>query len=86
MICSSFNVTRFTAHPVDYFRDSQMTSDEEALAWASNRKRGNETVIIAHCPVCTSQLAVYVQQTARQEIVPDTSPPSPEPETAMYDR
>lgn len=53
-----------------------MTSDEEALAWANRRKKDSETVMIAHCPYCNTKLAIYVDQSARREIVPDTSTPT----------
>lgn len=55
-----------------------MVTDEFALAWAQARKKGNETVMIASCPCCKEKLAIYVEQSARQEVVPDTSPPKPE--------
>ena len=53
-----------------------MMTDEEALGWAWARKKGNETVVIASCPCCSEKLAIYIAQTARQEIVPGTIGPS----------
>lgn len=53
-----------------------MISDEDALGWAWARKKGNETVLIASCPCCKEKLAIYVAQSARQEIVPDAIGPS----------
>ena len=56
-------------------------TEEEMLAWAHTRKKDNETVVIARCPCCSNSLAIYVEQTARQEIVPPTThsmhPPPP---------
>lgn len=48
-------------------------SDEYALAWAANRKRADETVVISTCPCCKVKLAIYLKQTATTEIVPDTN-------------
>ena len=45
-------------------------TEEEMLAWAHTRKKDNETVVIARCPCCSNNLAIYVEQTARQELVP----------------
>jgi hypothetical protein len=53
-----------------------MISDEEAMAWASQRKKDSETVVLAHCPCCNNRLAIYVDQAARQEIVPGTNTPT----------
>ena len=50
-----------------------MNEDERALAWASQRKRADETVIISSCPCCKTTLAIYLQQTATTEIVPGTT-------------
>lgn len=47
---------------------------EDALAWANSRRRSDETAMISTCPCCSSMIAIYVQQSARQEIVPNTTP------------
>lgn len=58
---------------------------ERALAWAAQRKRQGETVIISPCPCCKELIAVYVEQTARNELVPDTTLPKPLSEFATSD-
>lgn len=57
--------------------DLNMTP-EAALAWAKARKKDTETVMIASCPCCKELLAIYIDQSARQEIVPGTTPANPE--------
>lgn len=47
-------------------------SPEEALAWAAQRKRADETTMIVSCPCCESIIAVYLQTSATKELVPDT--------------
>ena len=54
-----------------------------ALAWAKQRKRPGETVIISPCPCCKELIAIYVEQSARNEIVPDTTPSNPEAQRAI---
>lgn len=52
-------------------------TETEALAWAQARKKDTETVMVAQCPCCSNWLAIYVDQSARREIVPDTTPATP---------
>lgn len=52
-----------------------MLNEAEALAWAQARKKSSETVMVARCPCCSEWIAIYVDQTARQEIVVDTTLP-----------
>lgn len=48
------------------------TSPEEALLWAQARKKDTETVTVAQCPCCSNWIAIYIEQSARQETVPGT--------------
>ncbi len=50
-----------------------MNPEEHALAWATQRKRADETVMISTCPCCKETLAIYLTQTSTVEIVPDTT-------------
>ena len=47
-------------------------TQEDALAWAAQRKRADETTMIVSCPCCESIIAVYLQTSATKELVPDT--------------
>lgn len=61
-------------------------NEEEAMLWAQARKKSNETVVVAHCPCCSNWLAIYVEQSARQELVPDTTPAIQSTVTAKSDK
>ena len=61
-------------------------TEEEMLAWAHTRKKDNETVVIARCPCCSNNLAIYVEQTARQELVPPTTHSTHQPLPSTDDK
>ena len=61
-------------------------SEDEALVWALGRKKSSETVTVARCPSCREFIAIYVDQTARQETVPDTTPPIHRAQPSIEDR
>lgn len=51
---------------------NETTTEEMALAYADQRKRTDEVAFAARCPCCNNFIAIYLQQSARQELVPDT--------------
>lgn len=73
MICSTFNQPELTAVAAE--QTVYSNREETALRWAQKRKKDNETVVIASCPCCSNLIAIYVEQTARQEAVPHTTDP-----------